>query len=292
MPAELVCTKQRGANPLRMEYTLRVKFWGVRGSVSCAYPDFLEYGGNTSCVELEIAGHTVILDAGTGLPWLGNDLLKRGVKDIHLLMSHFHNDHTGGLNYFKPIYIPGHTLHIKAALNYGERTIEDLFRQHMMAELHPVQYDSLPSDIDCWGFHAGDAFDLFEGVHVKTYMLRHPAGCTSYRIEAEGKVLVYATDTEHTPGEPDVGLIEHMKNADLVIYDTTYTEEELPTKAGWGHSTWEEGVRLCQKAGARRMAMFHYSPDYNDTQVRAMVQAATAAWPGAFGAKEGMELEI
>lgn len=281
-----------GANPLRMEYTLRVKFWGVRGSVSCAYPDFLEYGGNTACVELEILGRTVILDAGTGLPWLGNDLLKRGVKDIHLLMSHFHNDHTGGLNYFKPIYIPGHAIHIKAALNYGDRTIEDLFRQHMMAELHPVQYDALPSEVDCWGFNAGDEFDLFEGAHVKTYMLQHPAGCTSYRIEAEGKVFVYATDTEHTPGAPDMGLVAHMRDADLVIYDTTYTEQELPTKVGWGHSTWEEGVKLCQMAGAKRMAMFHYSPDYNDTQVRAMALAATQAWPGAFGAKEGMELTL
>lgn len=269
---------------------MRVKFWGVRGSVSCAYPDFLEFGGNTSCVELEIAGHTVILDAGTGIPWLGNDLLKRGVKDIHLLMSHFHNDHTGGLNYFKPIYIPGHSIHIKAALNYGDRTIEDLFRQHMSEELHPVQYDHLASDTDCWGFNAGDEFDLFDGAHVKTYMLTHPAGCTGYRIEAEGKVLVYATDTEHTSGQTDEGLLELMQGADLVIYDTTYTEEELPSKVGWGHSTWNEGVRLCQLAGAKRMAMFHHSPDYNDDVMRALEADAKAAWSGAFAAKEGMEI--
>lgn len=271
---------------------MKVKFWGVRGSVTCAYPDFLEYGGNTSCVELDILGRTVILDGGTGLPWLGNDLLKRGVKDIHLLMSHFHNDHTGGLNYFKPFYIPGHTIHIRAARNYGARTIEDLFRQHMMEELHPVQYDNLPSDIDCAGFDAGDEFDLFAGCHVKTYMLKHPAGCTSYRIEAEGKVLVYATDTEHVLGEPDLGLVEHMRGADLVIYDTTYTEEELPEKLGWGHSTWNEGIRLCQMANAKRMAMFHYSPDYNDDQVRRLAGEAAEAWSGAFASKEGMVVEL
>jgi len=271
---------------------LRIKFWGVRGSVSCAYPDFLEFGGNTSCVELEIFGRTIIFDAGTGLPWLGNDLLKRGVSDIHLLMSHFHNDHTGGLNYFKPIYIPGHTITVKAALNYGEKTIEDLIRSHMTAELHPVQYDNLGSTMSCEGFNAGEAFDLFEGVHVKTYMLNHPAGCTSYRIEAEGKVLVYATDTEHVIGEHDLGLVEHMRDADLVIYDCTYTEEELPTKIGWGHSTWNEGVQLCQMANVKRMAMFHYSPDYNDDTVRSMVSNASSAWPGAFGAKEGMEIEL
>lgn len=271
---------------------MRVKFWGVRGSVSCAYADFLEFGGNTSCIELEIMGRTVILDAGTGLPWLGNDLLKRGVREMHLLMSHFHNDHTGGLNYFKPIYIPGHTITIKAALNYGDLTIEDLIRRHMMAELHPVQYDNLGSTMVCEGFHAGDSFDLFEGAHIKTYMLNHPAGCTAYRIEAEGKVLVYATDTEHTPGKPDLGLVEFMRDADLVIYDTTYTEAELPSKVGWGHSTWNEGVKLCQMANARRMAMYHYSPDYNDEQLYHLSAEATAEWPGAFPAKEGMEIII
>lgn len=281
-----------GAPPLRQEFNVRIKFWGVRGSVTCAYPDFLEFGGNTSCVELEILGRTVILDAGTGLPWLGNDLLKRGVKDITMLMSHFHNDHTGGLNYFKPIYIPGHTVKITAALNYGDLTIEDLIRRHMMAELHPVQYDHLGSTMICTGFHAGEAFDLFEGAHVKTYMLNHPAGCTSYRIEAEGKVIVYATDTEHTPGAPDLGLVEHMRDADLVIYDTTYSEEDLPDKVGWGHSTWNEGVKLCQMANVKRMGMFHYSPDYNDDQVRTLVTQASSAWSGAFGAKEGMIIEL
>ena len=275
-----------------METRLRIKFWGVRGSVSCAYPDYLEYGGNTSCVELTIHGRTVILDAGTGLPWLGNDLLKRGVKEVYLLMSHFHSDHTNGFNYFKHIYIPEHTVRVRAALNYGELTVEDLIRAQLAENLHPVQYEHLPSTLDCQGFHAGDAFELFEGVHIQTYMLTHPSGCTCYRIEVDGKVLVYSTDTEHTPGETDEGLVEMMKDADLVIYDCTYTEEELPGKVGWGHSTWNEGVRLCQMAGAKRMAMYHYSPDYNDDVVRRLESEAHAAWPGAFGAKEGMVIEL
>jgi len=269
---------------------VRVKFWGVRGSITCAYPDFLEYGGNTSCVEVEVLGHTIILDAGTGMPWLGNDLLQRGVKEIDLLMSHFHNDHTAGFNYFKPIYIPGHTVHVKAALNYGKTTIEDMIRRHMQAELHPVQYEHLGSDLDCIGFQAGDSFDLRDGIHVKTCKLTHPAGSTAYRIEAEGKVLVYATDTEHDPDHPDETLVALMADADLVIYDCSYSEEELPKYQGWGHSTWNEGVKLCKLAGAKRMAMFHYSPDYNDDQVRALENEAKAAWPGAFGAKEGMEI--
>jgi phosphoribosyl 1,2-cyclic phosphodiesterase len=275
-----------------MEKALRIKFWGVRGSVSCAYPDFLEYGGNTSCVELEILGRTVILDAGTGLPWLGNDLMQRGVRDVFLLMSHFHSDHTNGFNYFKHIYIPEHFVRIYAAMNYDDLSIEDLIRRQLAENLHPVQYEHLPSTLECTGFHAGDEFDLFDGVHVKTYMLNHPAGCTCYRIEAEGKVLVYATDTEHTPGQTDDGLVEMMTDADLVVYDTTYTDAELPSKVGWGHSTWREGVRLCQLAGAKRMAMYHYSPDYNDDIVRALEAEANAAWSGAFGAKEGMVIEL
>jgi len=269
---------------------VRVRFWGVRGSVPCAEPDFLEYGGNTACVEVEILGKTIIFDAGTGMLWLGTDLLKREVRNIYLLMSHFHNDHTGGFNYFKPIYIPGHTVQIRAALNYGERTVEDLIRHHMKAELHPVPYDNLGADMSCVGFHAGDAFDLGKDIRVKTYMLNHPAGCTAYRIEAEGKVLVYSTDTEHVPGKTDQGLVDLMRGADLVIYDSTYTEEDLPSKVGWGHSSWNEGVKLAQLAGAKRMAMFHYSPDYDDDQVRRLEASAHAVWSGAFGAKEGMEI--
>ncbi|MBF0246587.1 MAG: MBL fold metallo-hydrolase [Alphaproteobacteria bacterium] len=271
---------------------MRIKFWGVRGSVSCAYPDFLEYGGNTACVEVDVMGRTVVFDAGTGLPWLGNDLLKRGVKDVQLLMSHFHNDHTGGFNYFKHIYIPGCSVTVHAALNYGELTIDDLIRRHMSEELHPVQYEHLASDLTSHGFVAGDAFDLFDGARVKTGMLTHPAGATAYRLEAEGKVFVYATDTEHTPGRPDLALVELMRDADLVVYDTCYTEEELPTKQGWGHSTWNEAVKLCRMANAKRLALFHYSPDYDDTMLRALEAEAHAEWSGAFGAKEGMEVNI
>ncbi len=271
---------------------MRIKFWGVRGSVSCAYPDFLEYGGNTSCVELEIQGRTIILDAGTGLPWLGNDLLKRGIRDVYLLMSHFHSDHIGGFNYFKHIYIPEHRVEVHAALNYNGLSVEDLIRKQLAENLHPVQYEHLPSTLDCRGFHPGDAFDLFDGVHVKTHMLTHPASSTCYRIEADGKVLVYATDTEHTPGQTDAGLVEMMTDADLVIYDSTYTEEDLPSKIGWGHSSWNEGVRLCRMAGAKRMAMYHYSPDYNDDQVKSMEDAARAEWDRVFGAKEGMEIVL
>ena len=131
---------------------------------------------------------------------------------------------------------------------------------------------------------------MFEGLHVKTYMLTHPAGCTCYRLESQGKVLVYATDTEHTPGKTDEGLVDMMRGADLVIYDCTYTEEDLPSKVGWGHSTWNEGVRLCQLAGAKRMAMYHHSPDYNDVVVRVLETAAHAEWDGAFAAREGMEI--
>ncbi len=271
---------------------MRIRFWGVRGSVSCADLHYLEYGGNTACVEVEISGRTIILDAGTGLPWLGNDLIKRGVREVDLLLSHFHADHTAGFNYFKPIYNPGYKVRIKAALNYSALSIEDLIRRHMMAELHPVQYESLPSDLLCEGFDVGDTFELFDGVRIETYMLRHPAGCTSYRIEAQGKVLVYATDTEHIPDHPDLGLVHHMRDADLVIYDTTYSEDELPGKKGWGHSSWNEGVKLCRMAGVKRMAMFHYSPDYDDDQIRDLEARAQRAWPKAFAAKEGMDLTL
>ena len=129
-------------------------------------------------------------------------------------------------------------------------------------------------------------------MEVKTAPLRHPNGATGYRIETGGSSLCYVTDTEHVPGAPDENVLGLIEGADLVVYDSTYTEEEFPGKVGWGHSTWQEGVRLCRTAGARRLAIFHHDPAHDDVFMADVERAAAQEWDGALVAREGLTLTL
>jgi phosphoribosyl 1,2-cyclic phosphodiesterase len=270
--------------------SIRVKFWGVRGNIACPSPEYFAYGGNTACVELDLGGTRVILDAGTGIRQLGDEYLKQGIKDFYILMSHVHADHLAGLNYFKPIYIPGHSIHMLAGHLRGETWMTQAISEHMREEVHPMQYQMLPSNFVCEDFMAGKKFYITLDIRVVTAALNHPGGSCGYRIEYGEQTICYVTDTEHVAGETDQNIVELIRDADLVIYDTTFTEEEWPTRKGWGHSTWQEGLRLCKLAGAKKMAMFHYSPDYDDEALDKMSAEARAAWDGIIAAKDGMEL--
>lgn len=139
---------------------------------------------------------------------------------------------------------------------------------------------------------AGTSCDLPGGVHVRTAPLVHPDGATGYRIEHEGVSVAYVTDTEHDPEQPNEAILDLIEGADLVVYDSTYTDEEFALHRGWGHSTWEEGVRLCRSAGARRLAIFHHDPDHDDAFMDRVAHEAKERWSGAFVAREGTTIEI
>ncbi|MCK5445629.1 MAG: MBL fold metallo-hydrolase, partial [Rhodospirillaceae bacterium] len=134
------------------------------------------------------------------------------------------------------------------------------------------------------------SFDLYEDVKIRTAPLNHPNGATGYRIETDGYSACYVTDTEHVPGELDQNILGLIEGADLVIYDCTYTEEEFPSKIGWGHSTWNQGVKLCRDVGVKQMAIFHHDPDHDDKFMAEIEAIAKAEWDGTFVAREGMEI--
>jgi phosphoribosyl 1,2-cyclic phosphodiesterase len=133
---------------------------------------------------------------------------------------------------------------------------------------------------------------LCPGVNVRTTPLNHPDGATGYRIEHGGKAACYVTDTEHVPGQPDQNILGLIEGADLVVYDSSYTEEEFPSHVGWGHSTWNEGMRLCRMAGVKKLAIFHHEPDHEDAFMENLEAEATAAWEGNVVAREGMEIRL
>lgn len=269
-----------------------VTFWGVRGTVPCPFPDHMRYGGNTSCVQVEVAGRTIILDGGTGLRPLGKHLVDTGARRATILLSHLHLDHVNGFPFFAPGFLPGFSCDVHAARRDGKPDLRSVLGGLMEPPLFPVPLRDLEADFAFEDFDLGSTLGLGDGIRVRTSPLHHPDGSTGFRIEHEGRALAYVTDTEHVPGQADERVLDLIAGADLVIYDATYTEDEWCQRVGWGHSTWNEGVRLCRLAGARRLALFHHDPDHDDDFLDGMETQARAAWSGVFAAREGVTVAV
>ncbi len=268
-----------------------VKFWGVRGSVACCSPSHIRYGGNTSCVEVGVGEHRFVLDAGTGIRALSKVFREDDVRTIYLLLSHTHWDHINGFPFFRPAYDKNRRMHIYAGhLKRQNLSIQGVLCQQMREPVFPVPLDAMKAIVECEDFDAGDAFSLFPGVRVRTQPLNHPNGATGYRIEYGGKSVCYVTDTEHIPGRTDENILKLIEGADLVIYDSTYTEDEFSRHVGWGHSTWNEGLRLCRLAGARQFAIFHHDPDHDDAAMDRIAAQARAAAANTIITREGMTI--
>jgi len=269
-----------------------VRFWGVRGSIACPTPRHMRYGGNTSCIEVQAGEHHVILDAGTGIRELGKSFLDRGLRSGTLLLTHTHWDHINGFPFFRPLFDKRCRFLVRAGHLSDSGGVKSALGGQMMRPLFPVPLEALQAKVVYEDFRAGDEFELGPDLHVRTAALNHPDGATGYRLEYQGKSVVYITDTEHVPEQPDPAVLGLMDGADLVIYDSTYTDEEFPQYVGWGHSTWQEGVRLAMKAGTKQLAIFHHEQDHEDDFMDRVAEEARRMWPGALVAREGLRIDL
>ena len=229
---------------------LTVRFWGVRGSIACPSPTHMGFGGNTSCVEVRAGERILILDAGTGVRSLGQHLRREGTREADFLFSHTHWDHVTGFPFFSPAFEPDHAFRVFAGHLSDAGGIREALAGHMQEPMFPVPLDVMRARLAFTDFRAGETLDLGPGLRARTAPLNHPNGATAYRIEHEGRSVCYVTDTEHVPGRPDENVLALIAGADLVIYDSTYTDTEFPARVGWGHSTWQEGLRLVQPGGS------------------------------------------
>lgn len=270
-----------------------VTFWGVRGSIACPEPEMLRYGGNTSCLEVRCGEHLLIFDAGTGLRPLGRKLAEGGAVDADLFLSHTHFDHVSGLPFFGPAFMPKNRFRFWAGhLEVQGLELCDVLCEMMMPPLFPVPIEIFKADIAYKDFVAGETLTPRPGVTLRTAPLNHPNGATGYRIEYGGRSICYVTDTEHNGHGPDRKICELIAGADIVIYDSTYTDEEYPKFRGWGHSTWEEGIRVCEAAGAKRLVIFHHDPSHDDTFMDGIAEAADKRRLGTLVAREGLTLTL
>jgi len=270
-----------------------VKFWGVRGSIACASAQHVIYGGNTSCIEVMVNDGRIILDAGTGIRMLGKEVMRQHARSGVLLLTHTHWDHVNGFPFFAPIYVPGWHFRVLAGHLIDRGGIREALASQMTTPMFPVPLQALRAEMHYEDFRMGDTLtNLVPDVTVRTAPLNHPNGATGYRIEYQGKSMAYITDTEHVPGKPDENVLGLMAGADLAIYDSTYTDDQFPSRVGWGHSTWQEAIRLGRAAGVKRLAIFHHDPDHTDDIMEGIEGEARRSWSNALVARESMVITL
>ena len=270
-----------------------VRFWGVRGSIPCPGPATAGYGGNTACLEMGCAGRRLLFDAGTGLVAFATALAEAGEAplDADLFFSHTHHDHVWGWNHFTPLLDPACRLRLWSGhLDPADGPLEAVLERVLAEPDPPVSRERVAARLSWRAFGAGETLEPHPGVTLRTAALNHPNGATGYRVEHAGRSICYLTDTEHVPGTPDEAILGLIEGADLVIYDSTYTDEEFPAHVNWGHSTWQEGVRLCDAADVRTFVVFHHDPGHDDGFMDGVARELEAVRPGSLVAREGMVL--
>ncbi|MBD2084979.1 MBL fold metallo-hydrolase [Trichocoleus sp. ST-U3] len=273
-----------------------LQFWGVRGSIPSPGKDTVRYGGNTSCIEMQIGGKRLIFDGGTGLRLLSKDLINQQQSvEAYMFFTHYHWDHIQGVPFFKPAFMEGNCFHIYGAVPPDADSMKQHFCDRVMHSNSPVPLQGMEADLKFYELMCGDTFQV-DDITIETGPLNHPNGAMGYRVTWQGHTVFYCTDTEHLPDRPDENVLHLAREADVLIYDAMYTDEEYNNpkspKVGWGHSTWQEGVKVAQAAGVKRLAIFHHEPNHSDDfldQIETQVQEVS---PGSFLAREGMIVQV
>jgi len=273
---------------------MRIRFWGTRGSIPTPGQRTVRYGGNTACVEVRADDDALlVLDAGTGLRELGLSLNGAGPMSLDLLLSHLHWDHIQGIPFFRPAYDPMTRIRIHGPAQ--QRPLRDMLGIGMDDPFFPVNLDGMPAQLEINDLESGAEVRL-SPFRVRAARVLHPAPCLAYRIEADGRALVYATDTEDPFSGRENPVIGLAKDADTLIHDAQYLERDF--KPSWGHSTIDTAIDVALRAGVRRLVLYHHDPDRPDDALDLIgVEAqerAHASDPGleVVVAKEGLELRI
>lgn len=267
-----------------------IKFWGVRGSIACGGPSTVRYGGNTSCVEMRCGEQRLIFDLGTGARYLGTDIFAQGPIDADIFFSHTHYDHVCGVPFFGPFFDPRQHFRIFAGHLAPKSGIRDALSGMMKPPLFPVPLEIFRANLSFHDFQIGETLNPRPGITIRTAPLNHPDRATGYRVEYGGKAVCYLTDTEHKIGHPDAHILGLIEGADIVIYDAMFTDETFAPKIGWGHSTWQEGARLCRKANVKTYVAFHHDPEHDDAAMDEIARALEKYHPGSLIAREGIVL--
>ena len=273
----------------------QIKFWGVRGSIPCPGSETVRYGGNTSCVEMQVGGERLIFDGGTGLRVLGQSLMTESPVKAHLFFTHSHWDHIQGFPFFIPAFIRGNTLKIYAVPSTNGVTMEQRLHYQMSHPNFPVPLQIMRADLEFYDLEMGETLHCGD-VGVETLPLNHPGEAVGYRVNWRGLSAAYITDTEHFPDRLDDNVLALAWQADVMIIDATYTDEEYNdpqySKVGWGHSTWQQAVKIAQAAQVKQLVLFHHDPAHNDDFLDRIGEQVRKIFPETILAREGLSIEL
>lgn len=268
---------------------MKLIFYGTRGSTPVCGKEYMEYGGNTTCIGLEAEDKLFILDCGTGLMSLQKmQFDTEHYRSAHIFITHLHWDHIQGIAFFGPFFAPGCEFEI-----YGERRYDKSIREQiesvMESPMFPVQADSFQAKMDYRDVSCGDRIQI-GGVAIETIRLDHPNVCTGYRITYGGKSVCLAGDCENANEEIEA----FAMGADVLICDAQYTDAEYPAKKGWGHSTWQRCCQLGEKCRAGKLILTHHDPSRTDMELEALKKELRKNGYGenAVFAFDGMELLV
>lgn len=301
--------------------TFRVRFRGIRGSYAACGPQHARYGGRTTCVEVEVGGLRLILDAGLGIEPLGTELARAHRQTgapIHLtlLQTHYHHDHVSGFLFFRPNYLASTRMRILGP-NFGAGGVCGAYEALLAQPFSPVMLEDMTAQRECHDLTGGETILLDaeattihragsaeaavpadpDRVTIRcVHNPNHPrSGVIHYRVEYGGKSFVFATDVE-SPPEGDPVLAPFAAKADLLAQDAMYTDEMYfgpgLKREGWGHSTWKHAIATARRAEAARLALIHHDPDHDDDALDRIAAEAAAVDPRAFMAREGQVIDL
>ncbi|HEY3462754.1 MAG TPA: MBL fold metallo-hydrolase [Gaiellaceae bacterium] len=277
-----------------------VRVWGARGSLSAPGPATVGYGGNTSCVELELGdGTTLILDAGSGIRELGQRLLERDHGVLHLCLTHLHLDHVEGLGFFAPLWRAGWKLRFWGPPS-TTATLRERVSRYLSPPLFPIGLSEAPAeavfeDVPREPWRVGSAV-------IEAQMVEHRGPTLGYRIEEEGRVLAYLPDhepylTAALDDQPEwISGWSLAAGADLLFHDSQYTEDEYAGRLGWGHSSGNHAAAFARAAAVRRLAMFHHDPMRSDEALEDLydevAELLRSEQEPPLIAREGLEIDL
>ncbi|MCI8638574.1 MAG: MBL fold metallo-hydrolase [Coprococcus sp.] len=281
-----------------MERIWKVSVWGVRGAMPKADRDYLNYGGNTSCISVDCGEEFVIFDAGSGLLPLSGFLQSKNIKKVHILLSHLHLDHIIGLPAFPLLYDSEAEIHL-----YGQKPegtdLQTLLGRAVGPPYWPLGFGKYKAALFIHELCADESFLIGRRLCVGTLLGSHPDSCLYYRLEQDGrevggggdKSIVYALDCELTE-EIAEHLIKFSRNCRLLVWDSNFTPEDIGRHRGWGHSTWEDGVQIGDAARVKHLLATHYDLRYNDEFLKEQESRAKRSCGFIKFAREGMEITL
>lgn len=275
---------------------MKIKFYGTRGSIPVSDRGFLEFGGHTTCLfisGLDEGAGTIIMDAGTGIRNLGKDILSGKIEVgevINMGFTHFHWDHIQGFPFFAPAYNPDSTIEISTAGNREIHNLKDIFTTQMQSIYFPVQLENLGAQITFEKYETNQIVGK-KGALISITDVIHPGGCIGLRFEFKGKSIVFCTDTEH-PNGIDENVVKLSMNADVLIHEAQYTDEELKSHKGWGHSSYSQAIEVAERSNAKYLIITHHDPDHDDEFLRRMEKKSQEKFKDLVFARDNFELSF